>query len=170
MIRIRTANSGDLDRVLDIYDKARIFMREQGNHKQWVGGYPQEDVLRQDMEKNSLYVVESEEGQILAVYYAAIEEDPTYNEIEGGQWLNDEAYAVIHRIATAERRKGLAAEIFRHVLKKAGNLRIDTHEDNIPMRRLLEKEGFTRCGVIYLANGDPRIAYHKVWDHDSQPS
>ena len=29
------------------------------------------------------------------------------------------------------------------------------------MHHILGKYGFTRCGVIYLANGDPREAYQK---------
>ena len=46
--------------------------------------------------------------------------------------------------------------------KKYKNLRIDTHEDNIPMRSFLLKHGFVECGIIYLENGEERIAYHKV--------
>ena len=39
------------------------------------------------------------------------------------------------------------------------HLRADTHADNIPMQSCLQKNGFAYCGVIYLANGDPRRAY-----------
>jgi hypothetical protein len=40
-------------------------------------------------------------------------------------------------------------------------LRIATHEGNVVMRRMLEKHGFELCGVIYLENGDPRVAYER---------
>jgi len=30
------------------------------------------------------------------------------------------------------------------------------------MQHLLEKNGFVRCGRIFVANGSSRIAYHKV--------
>ena len=30
------------------------------------------------------------------------------------------------------------------------------------MQRMLEKNGFVRCGVIHLADGAPRIAFEKV--------
>ena len=40
------------------------------------------------------------------------------------------------------------------------NVRIDTHEDNAPMKYVLEKLGFEYCGVIYLEDGDARDAYH----------
>ena len=39
------------------------------------------------------------------------------------------------------------------------NIRIDTHENNKTMQNALERIGFVRCGIIYLPNGDPRIAY-----------
>ena len=43
----------------------------------------------------------------------------------------------------------------------AGNLRIDTHRDNVIMRHVIEHYGFTYCGIIYLLNGDERLAYQK---------
>ena len=30
------------------------------------------------------------------------------------------------------------------------------------MQHLLEKHGFSYCGIIYLANGDPRLAYQRL--------
>lgn len=41
----------------------------------------------------------------------------------------------------------------------AQNIRIDTHADNKTMQHLIEADGFTRCGIIYIADGTPRIAY-----------
>lgn len=40
-----------------------------------------------------------------------------------------------------------------------GSLRVDTHHGNYPMIRMLERAGFTRCGVVYLRNGEHRVAY-----------
>ena len=45
--------------------------------------------------------------------------------------------------------------------KKVPYLRADTHFDNHTMQHLLEKNSFERRGIIYLKNGDPRIAYQK---------
>ncbi|MBR1526072.1 MAG: hypothetical protein IJ640_05360 [Prevotella sp.] len=42
------------------------------------------------------------------------------------------------------------------------NIRIDTHRDNRIMQHLMQKEGFTYCGIIYLDNGDERLAYQKM--------
>ena len=42
------------------------------------------------------------------------------------------------------------------------NLRIDTHRDNRIMRHCIEKTGFKYCGIIYLENGDERLAFQKI--------
>jgi hypothetical protein len=42
------------------------------------------------------------------------------------------------------------------------NIRIDTHRDNKIMRHLVEKHGFAYCGIIYLDNGDERLAYQLI--------
>jgi len=54
---------------------------------------------------------------------------------------------------------GLLVSAFRVALSKADEIRIDTHHDNKTMQHVVMKHGFRRCGIIYLANGDPRIAY-----------
>ena len=45
--------------------------------------------------------------------------------------------------------------------KVCGNLKIDTHRDNRIMQHLLDKNGFTYCGIIYLDDGTERLAYQK---------
>ena len=42
------------------------------------------------------------------------------------------------------------------------SLRADTHADNKVMQHLLESEGFTRCGIIHVEDGTPRIAYQRL--------
>ena len=47
-------------------------------------------------------------------------------------------------------------------LEHCESLRADTHADNKIMQHLLEKNGFTRCGIIHVADGTPRIAYQRL--------
>lgn len=156
---IEKATLSQLPAIMAIYERARVFMAQSGNPDQWGTAYPPEEMIRQDIVTGKCYV-NLEEQTIRAVFYFAIEEDPTYGYIEG-TWLNDAPYGVIHRIAVGESGRGAAAECFRFAYSKCPNLRIDTHEKNIPMQRCLAKNGFTRCGIIYLEDGDPRIAYQK---------
>ena len=157
---IQKANMTQLPRILEIYEKARDFMARSGNPDQWGRAYPPEEMIRQDILDGKSYV-NLDGDRICAVFYFAVEADPTYGYIEG-TWCNDEPYGVIHRIAVDGSGKGVAAECFAFAAQHCDNIRIDTHEKNIPMQRCLAKNGFARCGIIYLEDGDPRIAYQKV--------
>lgn len=159
-MEIRKAVSGDLSPVTDIYAAARQFMREQGNPDQWGESYPPVPLLEDDIAQGNLYLcVEGDE--ILGVFYFAMGEDPTYRVIHDGNWLNEKSYGVIHRIAVAKQGRGVAAFCFDYAFCRCKNLKIDTHRENLPMQRALEKHGFVRCGIIYLENGDERLAYQK---------
>ena len=160
-ISFRHAQPENLDQILPIYAEARAFMRSSGNLNQWVNGYPHKEMLLEDIARKQLYLCE-ENGEILAVfcYFQGI--DPTYVQIFDGQWLNDRPYGVIHRIAVRQQGKGIAKLCYDWALERCGDLRIDTHRDNKPMQRSLARYGFTQCGIIYLANGDERIAFHKT--------
>lgn len=157
---IEKATLSQLSQIMAIYERARAFMVQTGNPDQWGMAYPPQEMILQDIQNGKCYV-NLRDGNICAVFYFAVEEDPTYGYIEGS-WLNDQPYGVIHRIAVGENGKGTAAECFQFALEQCQNLRIDTHENNLPMQRCLAKNGFQHCGTIYLEDGDPRIAYQKV--------
>ena len=164
---IRKTTRDDLVRVLEIYEDARLFMKQTGNPNQWGDKHPSDEMIREDVERGDSYVcVEGEE--ILAVFFYAEGDDPTYGYIENGAWLDDEPYGVIHRIAVAARGRGVAAFCFDYALSRCKNLKIDTHEQNLPMQRSLEKNGFSRCGTIYLPDGRPRSAFQKRKDDSTK--
>ena len=157
---IRPAQMSDLPEILEIYAQAREFMRCSGNPNQWWDYHPAQELLLADIPKQQLYVWDDSE-QLCAVFAYIPGDDPTYLNIDG-QWLNDAPYGVIHRIAVRNQGQGLIARIFDWALAQCPNLRIDTHVNNVPMRRALEKYGFQYCGIIHIFNGDERIAFHKV--------
>ena len=162
-MEIRRATLSDLGRIEQIYREAREFMKMSGNASQWGTAYPERELLLSDIEGGNLYTaVENED--ILGVFYFRIGEDPTYRVIRDGEWKNDLAYGVIHRIAVGKNAhgKGVSRFCFDYAFALSGNLKIDTHRDNAPMRRALEKCGFEYCGVINLENGDERIAFQKT--------
>lgn len=82
--------------------------------------------------------------------------------IEDGAWINEEPYGVVHRIASARTVRGAATFCVNWAFRQTGNIRIDTHRDNIPMQNMLKKNGFRYCGTVYLENGEPRIAFQKI--------
>lgn len=160
-MEIRRAVPADLPRIMEIYDEARAYMRANGNLEQWNDAYPSEQIIREDLAADRFYAV-VEGDEIFGVFCFFRGDDPTYAEIDGA-WCNDAPYGVIHRIAVGKNahRKGVASRCFAYAFARCGNLKIDTHRDNHPMQRALEKNGFRYCGIIHLANGDPRMAYQK---------
>ncbi len=162
-MKIRKTTLADVGAAEKIYNDARRFMRANGNPTQWASVYPNRESVLADIENGVGYVCE-DEGEILAVFMFKIGQDKTYDVIYDGEWLNDEPYAVIHRIAVAENAhgRGVAAFCFAECFKRFPNLKIDTHRDNIPMQRALVKAGFERCGIIHLENGEERVAFQKI--------
>lgn len=160
-IYIREATAADIDAAMDIFDKARAFMRSCGNSTQWVGGYPSREIIEADVENGSLFVGENPEGKAVAVFAFIIGEDPTYMEIDGKGWLNDRPYGTIHRLGSDGSVKGAFSACLEFCRKRISNIRLDTHAANTVMLGAARKAGFTECGIIHVADGTPRIAFQK---------
>lgn len=158
----------DVENVMEIINQAQDYFKENGID-QWQNGYPNADTIYEDIKNDNSYVLENE-NEILATSMVSFEEDKTYKKIYDGKWLSDGKYAVIHRIAVSEKSKGLgiASNIIGFVEdlckeKEINSIKIDTHKDNISMQRLLEKNGFKYCGIIYLEDKNERIAFEKLF-------
>ena len=163
-MRIRPSTHSDLPQLLQIYETARRFMQQTGNAGQWVDGYPKEELLISDIKRGHSYVCLNENNEIAGTFYFIVGEEPTYLNIYEGSWLNNDSYGVIHRIASSGKQKGIAETCINWCLEKCGNLRIDTHRDNKVMQNIMQKLGFTYCGIIFLENGDERLAYQKSFE------
>ena len=157
---IRDTTLADYKRIQEIYAYAREQMRQAKNPGQWGNDRPSGETLLKDIRRRQSHVME-EQGQICGVFTFIIGEDPTYRIIEQGQWLNNAPYGTIHRIAGNGAAKGIFRECLSYCMSWIPNIRIDTHRDNAVMRHLLEKHGFQKCGVIYVEDGSPRIAYQR---------
>ena len=158
---IRLTNLTELDEVMEIYARARKFMAEHDNPTQWGNYKPAREQIEKDIKAGKHYVC-VENGQIACVFYFAHEVDPTYVKIYEGNWLNEEDYAVVHRIASSGTVKGAGSFCMQWAASHADNVRIDTHENNYVMQNMLKKNGFVHCGTIYLEDGQPRMAFQKV--------
>lgn len=160
-MEIRKSRYDDLDTIMQIYDEGRAYMRLNGNHGQWICGYPQRELIEKDIKQESSYVC-VDGTEIVGVFTFFIGVDPTYIKIYDGQWLNDREYGVIHRIAVASHRKGVASFCYDYCYSIIPNIKVDTHRDNIPMQNSLKKNGFKECGIIYLESKDERLAFQKA--------
>ncbi|MDR0421926.1 MAG: GNAT family N-acetyltransferase [Proteiniphilum sp.] len=160
--RIRPSTRDDLPEVMEIYAVARDFMRRSGNVSQWTGGYPPAEYIAGEIEAGHSFVCENRDGELVGTFCFIIGDDPTYGKIYEGEWLNHALYGTVHRIASAGKEKGVAETCFRWCFTRCLNIRVDTHRDNRVMQRILEKLGFTCCGIIHVADGTERLAYQKT--------
>lgn len=161
-MKIRPAEKQDKVAILAVYEVARNYMRESGNPSQWGNHHPPVEMVEEDIALGRSYVLVGDDGRVHGVFVFIIGEDPTYHEIYEGQWLNDDTYGVIHRIASDGTQRGLFASAVSFCKDRCRNVRIDTHADNKTMQHLIEKNGFHRCGIIYIEDGSPRIAYQNA--------
>ena len=169
-MQIRKTTTNDTDALLSLFDEARATIAALGID-QWQNGYPSREVVDEDIALARSYVIE-EDGAICGTFVLVEDGEPTYDRIFDGSWKTGDRsrdYVAIHRVAVAVsmRGRGVSTKIisFADARRKElgrSSLRIDTHEGNVVMRRMLQKHGFELCGVIYLENGDPRVAYERV--------
>ncbi len=152
---IKKATKADLNRIMEIVDQARAYFKAN-NIPQWQGDYPSRINFESDIEGDRLYVAENE-GKVLGVYCFDLRGDENYNEIYEGSFRLDEKYGAIHRVAVSSDAKGqgIGGCMVAHasaLTREAGlrYLRGDTHRKNLSMQKMLTKNGFTKCGIIFL--------------------
>ena len=158
---IRHATCEDLPVILNLRNQAREIMRSYGNVKQWPEGYPLQEKFENDIEQGHSYVIMDENDLIVGTFAFIPSPDITYKVIYDGQWLDDEPYYVIHRIASTPESHGILNALLDYCEAICPNIRIDTHADNVIMINGLKKRGYLYCGIIHLLNGDERLAFQK---------
>lgn len=166
-MEFRKAKISDLDQIVEIIELSKKYLKE-AKIDQWQNGYPENNDLKKDIEdKNSYVLVKGTE--ILATTVISLDRESTYNSIVHGEWITDEDYIVMHRVAVHKDYKGKG--IFKELIKEAKrialnnnifSIKIDTHKDNISMQKALCNNGFKKCGIIYLEDGSERIAFELV--------
>ena len=183
MMNFRKSTFDDIDRILEIIEKAKAELKKMGLD-QWQKGYPNREVIESDVKKGISYVLEETaennensgekvSGKIVGTIVLSPEREEPYSKIEGKWITDDDDYMVVHRLAVDSdvKNKGLATKILEFsegvcIENKILSLKADTHENNEPMKRLLAKNGFSFCGLIYLDRepdlGAKRIAYEKI--------
>ncbi|MDH2335868.1 GNAT family N-acetyltransferase [Clostridium perfringens] len=166
-MEFRQAKISDLDQIVEIIELSKKYLKET-KVDQWQDGYPEKEDLRRDIESGNSYVLTNKD-EIVATTVISLDGESTYNSIFNGEWITNEDYIVMHRVAVHDKYKGKG--IFKELIKEAENLalnkgissiKIDTHRDNISMQRAVVKNDFKKCGIIYLEDGSERIAFEKV--------
>ena len=168
-MKLVPATPNDLPDIMSIIRDAQSLLAAQ-HIDQWQNGYPTESILLKDIMQKECYVLKSKNYESMATAMFSTRGEPTYSKIEG-QWKTETKtkYGVIHRMAVDKnhRGRGLAKFIIASCEQwllddKITSMRIDTHKDNLMMQHLLKQQGYNYCGIIYLDNGDKRLAFEKI--------
>ena len=162
---LRTATTTDLPRMGEMILQAKAQMYRE-NKQQWDESYPLPVHLQADIDKGYAYVLENE-GKVIAYGAIVFDGEPAYNHIDGN-WLSEQPYVVLHRLAVADevKRQGVAVRFFQEIIalalsKNIHSFKVDTNYDNFYMHKVLDKCGFTYCGIIHYPRGD-RWGYEKI--------
>lgn len=166
-MELRLANREDVPEIARLYDLARESLRVMGV-EQWQDGYPNGEDALADIEAGHGYVL-TEDGRVEAFACLAFGTEPTYEVIEDGSWLGQGEYGFLHRVTVDPVLKGRgAAGLFFDELKRqaaergVGAIRGDTHRDNLPMQRVMAKNGLKLRGIIHVEDGTERLAYECI--------
>ena len=133
---IRKTLPEDVDTILNIFNTARQFMHANGNPTQWNANYPALEDLEPDIQNGNSYVC-VENDKVVATFTLIIGDEPNYQLIENGNWRSEAPYGTVHRLASDGTTKGIARACFK-------------------------QNGFEECGIIYVSDGTPRIAYEFI--------
>lgn len=175
LVELRKATRADIGLIMGLIDEGRASLAELGID-QWQGGYPQREVIERDIDDGASYLVY--DGDVaVATAMLAHRDEVNYHALDG-EWLTSSTpenpcYVVIHRVAVSgERAKGgVGSFVMTSAIELARELgcesvRVDTHPGNVPMRRLVEKFGFTERGTIIIDHAEGlipvRVAYERL--------
>lgn len=166
-MKFRKSNKTDINNIMNIIRDAQVYFKAQGIN-QWQNDYPNVETINNDIENNHSYVLLKDDN-VVATAAVSFDGEKTYDSIYEGQWISENEYAVIHRIAVDSNYKGLglSSQIIKNVEelcfeKGVHSIKVDTHEENLSMQKLLKKNEFQYCGIIYLEDGSKRIAFEKT--------
>ena len=144
---LRKATMADFSSACETYRLACEQMQCQGVNQWRWGEYPNEDMVRADIEKGELYVDDAG----LAVACVNCVQDREYGEIN---WLFGQRPGSFHRLALRPQcqGRGLGKQMIldvEEILRQQGCdcLRIDTYQENAHAQQVYEKYGTSVVGV-----------------------
>lgn len=169
-VQFSLATLKELPEILEVIKDARAFLKLQ-NSGQWQDGTPSEQTIKRDIEAKQFYVAKLD-NQVIGVL-ALLNHEVAYDHLLTGSWDHQTPYKVIHRFAVLRpyTKQGVASYMLDACenLAKQDNIhliRVDTHEKNIPMTKLLLKKGYLIKGTTLIEGTKLRTVFEKyLRDH-----
>lgn len=159
-IEFRKAGPEDLPRIVELFKSAIQIMDNAGIHQWNFGDYPNEEVLREDVEKGQMYLGMIG-NEVASVFVLNRECDGQYR---NGKWkYSASPFAVVHRLCVnpSFQNMGVGRKTMDHIeatFRQSGIecVRLDAYSLNPYALRLYEGRGFEAVGEAYWKN---RIFY-----------
>lgn len=165
-VSLRKAVLDEVDAIWEILEQAILKRKEEGSD-QWQDGYPNIDVIKNDLLNDSAYVVVQDDSKVIAYVAISDKGESAYENLDG-EWLTNDKYVVIHRVAVSQENKikGLGTWIMLEaekvaISKNITSIKVDTNYDNTGMLRVFEKLDYKFCGEV-SHRGDIRKAFEKI--------
>lgn len=155
-INIMKANQLNTEDVVSLFQRVKKHMLEQGID-QWDELYPNKEVIKEDIDKQQLYIAEYKHN-IIAVFVINKDYDEAYGQ---GSWryIRGEYY-VLHRfcIEPSMQGKGFATRIILLIEKEVRQLggqaiRLDAFSKNPAAIHMYEKLGYQSVGQVVFRKG-----------------
>lgn len=153
---VRPAHMEDLEVSHAIVMHATSHMEEQGI-LQWDDVYPDKATLRQDIQRQEMYVME-QDGRTAGIIVINEEQSPEYASIT---WKYAGRVLVVHRltISPAHQRCGLATRLMEFAEDTAASqgydcIRLDAFSKNPAAFALYDKLGYRRAGMVRFRKGE----------------
>lgn len=150
------AKIADLPVVLTLFQEAIDYMNNN-NIPQWDEYYPNEEVLKEDIQKNELYIVKLEEI-IVSVFVINSDYDSDY---KYGNWTyKGKSYVILHRLCVNVKyqNQGIGTKTLSLIEKvlKDNNIkaiRLDAFSKNPYALRMYENNDYKRVGEANFRKG-----------------
>ncbi|MCB2294247.1 GNAT family N-acetyltransferase [Clostridium algoriphilum] len=166
-MKFTKATEKDVNSIMNIIEQAQAYFKEHAIN-QWQDNYPNLETVKNDITNENGYVL-LKDNDVVGTVVVTFDGDKNYEFIYNGKWTSNDKYAVIHRMAIESKCKGigLSSVIIKNIERicldmSIHSIRIDTHKENISMQKLLQKNGFKYCGIIYLEDKSKRIAFERM--------
>ena len=168
---IQKCRNEDIAAAGAFYDKVVAWLDQHTNYPKWIYGvYPSEESVREMTKAGHQYIC-LEQDEIAGAFVLSTDPQGAYYK---GRWeknLEAGTYMVIHALAVSPERygRGLAAEIIRFCADQAKKngfqaLRVDIVPENVPARKLYEKNGFTYAGDADLERSIGNIPVFSLYE------
>ncbi len=168
---IRLCKSKDIEATGVFYDRVVLWLENHVNYPKWeYKVYPSRQFVEDTVKAETLYICTDGE-EIVGAF--VLNDDPQ-GDYRKGDWtkdLDEGKFLVIHSLAIAPEAQGqgLGGRVIDFCIdeaKKRGysSIRLDVVPDNIPAKKLYEKNGFTYSGDYDLGRGIEDIPEFSLYE------